>query len=76
MDVKAYIESVILEQYALGEVTDQERREVDCLSKIYPEVITALVEAEQDLESIARAGAVKAPAGMKVNIIAELASHD
>jgi hypothetical protein len=39
-------------------------------------VITALVEAEQDLESIARAGAVKAPAGMKVNIIAELASHD
>ncbi|MFT4771507.1 MAG: anti-sigma-K factor RskA [Cryomorphaceae bacterium] len=76
MDVKAYIESGILEQYALGEVTDQERREVDCLSKIYPEVITALVEAEQDLESIARAGAVKAPAGMKANIIAELANHD
>jgi hypothetical protein len=39
-------------------------------------VITALVEAEQDLESSGRAGAVKAPAGMKVNIIAELASHD
>lgn len=74
MDVKAYIESGILEQFALGEVSDQERREVECLSKIYPEIQSALVQSEQDLESLARAGAVKAPAGLKSSIMAELTS--
>jgi anti-sigma-K factor RskA len=76
MDVKAYIESGILEQYALGDVSDQERREVECMTKIYPEIKSALEEAELDLEMFAQAGAVKAPSGLKASIMAELANHD
>ena len=43
LDTRAYIESGILEQYALGVVSDQERREVECLSNIYPEIAAELV---------------------------------
>ena len=38
MNIPEYIDSGILESYALGSVSDQERREVECLSAIYPEV--------------------------------------
>ena len=75
MDVKAYIETGILEQYALGDVSDQERREVECLSKIYPEIKAALVEAEMDLEMLATIGAVKAPEGLKSSIMSEVSKH-
>ena len=73
MDVKAYIESGILEQFALGDVSDQERREVECMSKIYPEIKAAVEVAELDLEMLAQAGAVKAPSGLKASIMADLA---
>jgi anti-sigma-K factor RskA len=76
MDIKAYIETGILEQYALGDISDQERREVECMSKIYPEIKSALEEAELDLEMLAQAGATKAPLGLKANIMAEIAKHD
>ncbi|MCZ4409559.1 anti-sigma factor [Cryomorphaceae bacterium 1068] len=76
MDVKAYIESGILEQFALGDVSEQERQEIECLSKIYPEIKAALEGAELDLEMLAQAGAVKAPSGIKASIMAELSNHD
>lgn len=76
MDIKAYISTGILEQYALGDVSEQERREVECLSKIYPEIKTALQEAERDLQSLDEAGAIKAPIGLKSTIMAELSKHD
>ncbi len=76
MDVKAYIESGILEQFALGDVSDQERREVECMSKIYPEIKAAVEEAELDLEMLAQAGAVKAPSSLKASVMAELANHN
>lgn len=75
MDVKEYIESGILEQYVLGEVNDQERREVDCLSKIYPEIKTALSQCEEDFESLARKNAVAPPTDLKSRIMTELQNH-
>ena len=44
MNVTEYIASGILESYVMGAVSDQEQREVDCLSSIYPEVRTELDE--------------------------------
>ncbi len=38
MDIRAYIESGILESVILGEATEQEVQEVHCLSHIYPEI--------------------------------------
>ena len=44
VDVKAYIESGILESYVLGFASEQEVQEVRCLSHIYPEIAEELKE--------------------------------
>ncbi|MCH2215671.1 MAG: anti-sigma factor [Flavobacteriales bacterium] len=75
MDVREYIESGILEQYVLCEASDQERREVDCLSKIYPEIKAALSQCEEDFESLSRKNAVAPPRDLKSTIMAELQKH-
>lgn len=61
MDVERYISTGILEDYVLGQVSDQERREVECLSKIYPEIADALKNYEVSLEGYAQHYARKVP---------------
>ncbi|NEN25507.1 anti-sigma factor [Cryomorpha ignava] len=69
MDINAYISSGILQEYALGHISDQERSEVECMSKIYPEIREALTTSEIDLESFAAAYAVKSPSKSRENIL-------
>jgi anti-sigma-K factor RskA len=69
MNVNEYISSGILESYIRGEVSDQERREVECLSKIYPEIRTEIDTLEKQLESYSRAFAQKAPLDLKATIM-------
>lgn len=76
MDVKEYISSGILEEYALGLASEQERREVECMRKIYPEIDSALQVAESDLETFASSYAVKAPLGMKEKLMTGVAQHE
>lgn len=76
MDIRSYIASGILEDYAHGTVSDQERREVQCLSKIYPEIREALDLVERDMERFAGAYAKKAPAGLRDRILAEVRKHE
>ncbi len=68
MNIPEYIASGILESYALGTVTDQERREVQCLSSIYPEVRKELDELTNAMESYALALSTEPPAGLKDQI--------
>ena len=49
MDVKDYISSDILDRYVLGAVSDQERKEVECMSHIYPEIKTAVDDLQQSV---------------------------
>lgn len=72
MDIKEYIASGILESYALGFASDQERREVECLSSIYPELKEELVGIQQSLESYAETIAVAPPPSLKENILAAI----
>lgn len=72
MDIKNYIASGILEDYALGMASDQECREVECLSKIYPEIAEALRVYENDLEKFASAYAKKAPADLRSSVMSKL----
>lgn len=76
MDIRSYIASGILEDYAHGTVSDQERREVQCLSKIYPEIREALDLIEVDLEYFAGAYAKKAPVGLRDKILGEVRKHE
>ena len=52
MNVPEYIASGILESYVTGAVSDQERREVECMSAIYPEIRQELDELASSLELI------------------------
>lgn len=72
INVKEYIESGILEDYLSGNVSDQERREVECLSKIYPEIKTELDSLSDTIEQFAFANKVAAPAALKSKIMAQL----
>ena len=73
MDVKAYIASGIIESYVLGQASEQEQREIKCLSKIYPEIANYLNVVENDLEQFANAHAKTPPMHLKANILAAIA---
>lgn len=76
MDPKTYIESGILEDYILGFASEQERQEVACLSKIYPEIAQALQEIEDATFLMAENNAVAPPAGTKEAIMANLGEQE
>lgn len=69
MDHKEYIASGIIERYVLGSVSDQERREVECMSSIYPELKEELLKAQYSIESYVESIAVEPPKELKVSIL-------
>lgn len=72
MNTTEYIASGILEAYVMGSVTPQEKQEVECLSKIYPEIKTELTTLEETLETYAKMHEVKPSEGLKNRIFAEM----
>ena len=74
MDTKEYIASGIIESYALGFASDQERREVECLSSIYPEIKQELVDVQASLEKYAESIAVQPPQELKASILEKIKS--
>lgn len=75
MDIKAYIESGIIESYVLGMADDQERAELEQLSRQYPEIKAAIEAFEASLEQNAMANAMQPAARVKANILNEI-SHE
>ena len=75
MDIKAYIESGIIESYVLGMADDQERAELEQLSRQYPEIRAAIDAFELSLEQNAMANAMQPSAHVKANILAEIAEE-
>ena len=69
MDHKEYIASGIIERYVLGSVSDQERREVECMSSIYPELKEELISIQSTIESYVESIAVEPPAKLKASIL-------
>ncbi len=72
MNVKEYIQSGILENYVLGSVSDQERREVECIASIYPEIREELESLSVSMNAYAEIHRVNPPTGLKQKILAEL----
>ncbi|SFT65170.1 Anti-sigma-K factor rskA [Lishizhenia tianjinensis] len=72
MDTKEYIASGILESYVMGTASEQEQREVHCLSSIYPEIKEELNRIQQTLEDYVQSIAVSPPAGTKEAIMAKI----
>lgn len=59
----------MIDSYVLGSVSSQERQEIQCLSKIYPEIAEELQRAELALEAYAFSIAVTPPAALKQSIL-------
>lgn len=74
MDTKEYISSGILESYAMGFCSDQERREVECLSSIYPEIKEELNLIFASQEEFALQNSVDLPEEMEDKIWSTLNS--
>jgi anti-sigma-K factor RskA len=72
MNVTEYIASGILESYVMGAVSDQERREVECLSSIYPEVGRELDQLSEAIEQYAMLHSVEPPASIKDKLLLQL----
>lgn len=72
MDVKEYISSGILESYVLGAASNQEQREIQCLSSIYPEISQALRALEADMETFAKSLAQTPPTALKQKVMAAI----
>lgn len=72
MNVTEYIASGILESYVMGAVSDQERREVECLSAIYPEVRSELDELSTALENYALLHSLDPPTALKSRLLEQL----
>lgn len=72
MNTKEYIESGILEAYVLGSVSDQEKREVECLSKIYPELKVELDALESAIGKYASTFEKTPPEDLKAKIFAQM----
>ncbi len=69
MDVKSFIESGLLEVYALGQCTPEERALVERMLEQHPALRTELEAVERALEQVAQAYAVSPPPGLKVRIL-------
>lgn len=72
MNVTEYIASGILESYVVGAVSDQERREVECLSAIYPEVRNELDALSATLENYALLHSIEPPTALKTRLMTQL----
>jgi hypothetical protein len=58
-DIKTYIESGILELYVLGDVTQEERVQVEAMASKHPAIKTELDEIERSLELYAKENAIE-----------------
>lgn len=72
MNIQAYIESGILEEYVLGTVSSQEKQEVECMSHIYPEIKAELLRTEDALEQYALKYQTPPPASLKESLFAQM----
>lgn len=68
IDVKQYIESGIIEEYALGNLPKQEQAELECLSSTYPEIAAELNETMVSLTIFAEIGATTPDPKMREQI--------
>ncbi|MCB2410286.1 anti-sigma factor [Hymenobacter lucidus] len=70
MNIQEYIESGILEEYALGVLDAAQRAEVERYAAEYPAVQQELDLIQQGLESYAQAHTQNPPAGMRERVLA------
>jgi len=72
MDTQSFIQSGLLEAYALNQCSPEERAEVERMAAAHPEVRAELDAVERTLEQVALANAVPPPPGLKEKILQQV----
>ena len=75
VDVKAYIESGILEAYVLDALSPSERVEVETHISQHPELAAEVAEIESAMQSYAEAHAETPPAFMQASALKNMVRH-
>lgn len=75
-DIKAYIESGILELYVIGDLNPEERAGVESMAALYPEVKAELAEIEGVMGALADSYAVEPAATSKEAFLSKLSFSD
>lgn len=73
MDIKAYIESGILESYVMRLTSPEETAEVESMIAAHPEIAEAVTSFEINLERQLMAAAIPPPASVKQQLMEQLA---
>jgi len=74
-DLKAYIESGILELYVLGDVTPEEKLQVEEMALKHPAIKAELDEIEQSMEVYAENNAVEPPEHLRSRVLNSLLTN-
>jgi len=74
-DIKAYIESGILELYVVGDVSQAEKLEVEAMAAKHPAIKAELEEIGTSLELYARANAIEPAEGQRNKILNSLLTN-
>ncbi|KIA90557.1 anti-sigma factor [Kaistella jeonii] len=72
MDIKNYISSGVIEDYVLGNCSQEESSILECVIANNPEVKTAVLEYQQILEEFATKTAITPPAHVKLELLKNL----
>lgn len=72
--VKIFLEGDLLERYLMGTTSPMESQEVEHYIDKYPEVKKTYIELQENLEDYASSYAVKAPDGLKEEILKQVRS--
>ena len=71
-DLKAYIETGILELYVLGDVAPDEKRQVEEMASKYPEIKAELDEIERSMELYAQENAIEPSENLRDRVLGSL----
>jgi anti-sigma-K factor RskA len=74
-DIKAYIESGILELYVMGDLTPDERRQVEAMASAHPVVKAELAEIERSMEAYALENAIEPNEALRSRILNSLVTN-
>jgi anti-sigma-K factor RskA len=74
-DIKAYIESGILELYILGDVTPEEKLQVEAMAAKHPAIKAELDEIERSMEAYARENAIEPADDLRERILNSLVTN-
>ena len=74
-EIRAYIESGMLELYVLGDLSPSEKSQVEEMASMYPEIKAEIAAIESSLEAYALQNAVEPSAGLRDKVLNSLVTN-